>query len=425
MSSTLDASSHLSKYHPDRPDPVIPPFDVANIPDEEIDHPSGNLELLPKSPNEKRMVYPPLILGCSTFGYGIYADDDNVKSSIPLRVVRLAMRCGMNAFDTSPWYHPSEIVLGNALRALSYPRGSYHLITKVGKYGPNSRDHHFDPETVTKSVEKSLKRMGTDYLDVVYLHDLEYILPPPSHIGNPLLSLPSILSSDLSSPTPEETILLNAIATLRTLQKEGKIIHVGIAGYPLPVLLRIALLAKQSTGKGLDVVQSYGHQTIQNDSLSAGYLDALTNEAGVGQVVSAAPLSMGILTTHGGPAWHPGRAYDKLWQATRSAVKLCQEEGTTLEDVSLTYGYRPIYQTQTTNGGIGQKKRVPIVVGCTDLDQLHSTLQKWGKLNNERFVDQEKDAKSKEVEGKVAKLFEDQGVRGWSWACPSDEQRSG
>ncbi|WVR00320.1 hypothetical protein IAU59_007463 [Kwoniella sp. CBS 9459] len=417
------STSDLSKYHPDRPDPVIPPFDIASIPDEEIDQPSANLELLPKalkSPKEKRVIYPPLILGCSTFGYGIYADDDNVKSSIPLRVVRLAMRCGMNAFDTSPWYHPSEIVLGNALKALNYPRGSYHLITKVGKYGPNSKDHHFDPETVRKSVEKSLKRMGTDYLDVVYLHDLEYILPPPSYTGNPLDSLPSIISSDLTSPSAEETVLLNAIATLRTLQEEGKILHVGIAGYPLPVLLRIALLVKHSTGgKALDVVQSYGHQTIQNDSLSAGYLGALTNEAGVGQVVSAAPLSMGILTTHGGPAWHPARAYDQLWQATRDAVKLCKDEGTTLEDISLAYGYRPVYQDGT------DKKRVPIVVGCTDLDQLHSTLQKWGQVNNDSFVDPEADVKSKQVEGKVAKLFEDRGVRGWSWACPSDEQRNG
>lgn len=46
------------------------------------------------------MAFPPLILGCSTFGYGIYADDDNVQSSMPLRVVRLALRSGMNAFDT-------------------------------------------------------------------------------------------------------------------------------------------------------------------------------------------------------------------------------------------------------------------------------------------------------------------------------------
>ncbi|WVR07820.1 hypothetical protein IAU60_004863 [Kwoniella sp. DSM 27419] len=422
--------SYLSKYHPDQPEPSIPLFDAATIPDEDIDKPAGNHELLPKAlkgPNEKRMVYPRLILGCSTFGYGIYADDDNVKSSIPLRVVRLAMRCGMNAFDTSPWYHPSEIILGNVLRALDYPRGSYHLITKVGKYGPNSRDHHFDAETVRKSVERSLRRMNTDYLDVVYLHDLEYTLPPPSYQGNPLDSLSSVLSAP-TEPTKEESVLLEAISTLRSLQQQGKILHVGIAGYPLPVLLRISLLVLATTGKGLDVVQTYGHQTLQNDTLSSGYLDALTTQAKVNQVVSAAPLAMGILTTHGGPTWHPARSHPTLFDATRQAVQLCKDRGTTLEDVSLSYGYRPLYQKNGT--------RVPIVVGCTDLDQLHSTMQRWNQVNPHIPYDQspaeykaqnpdEADDQRRKVEEEVRSLFQEKGVKGWSWACPSDEQRAG
>ncbi|WVW85973.1 hypothetical protein I302_108011 [Kwoniella bestiolae CBS 10118] len=420
--------SYLSPYHPDQPEPEIPPFDIDSIPDEDIDKPSGNEELLPKalkSPNEKRMVYPPLILGCSTFGYGIYADDDNVKSSLPLRIVRLAMRCGINGFDTSPWYHPSEIVLGQIFKALNYPRGSYHLITKVGKYGPNSRDHHFDPETVRKSVERSLKRMNTDYLDVVYLHDLEYILPAPSFSGNPLHSLSAILDSP-STPSAEEQILLTAIETLRTLQKEGKILHVGIAGYPLPILLRIALLTYQTSGKGLDVLQTYSHQTIQNSSLSQGYLEAFTEKAHVGQVVSAAPLSMGLLTPSGGPKWHPARSYEKLYETTRKVSEKCQAHGENIVDVSLRYGYRPITQKDG--------KKIPIVIGCTELEQLHSTLKKWKEVNP-FFVFEEKDAQEKEFEEQDKKkreferelvgVFEDEGVRNWSWACPSDEQRAG
>ena len=66
-------------------------------------------------------------------------------------------------------YHPSEIVLGRALALVEkeFPRAGYTLITKVGKYGKKVGDHVYDPATIRASVERSLKRLGTDYLDVV------------------------------------------------------------------------------------------------------------------------------------------------------------------------------------------------------------------------------------------------------------------
>ncbi|KAK8853070.1 hypothetical protein IAR55_003771 [Kwoniella newhampshirensis] len=413
----MSSSTYLSPYHPSQPEPDIPPFVLSTVPDEEIDKPRGKEEILPttvRSPGERRVVFPPLVFGASTFGYGIYADNENVRSSMPLRVVRLAMRCGMNAFDTSPWYHPSEIVLGNALSALKYQRHEYTLITKVGKYGPSSRDHTYAADAVRASVDRSLKRLKTDYLDIVYLHDVEYILPPPSFSGNPVLSIPSILSQPLT-PTPEESSVLEGITTLRSLQDENKILLCGIAGYPLPILLRLSLLVLHITGKPLDVVQTFAHQTIQNDSLSAGYLSAFTQHAKVGQVVSAAPLAMGILTKGGGPEWHPGRAYPELWQATRQASTLCEEKGTSLVDVALRFGYRPLFQEDG--------KRVPIVVGCTDLDQVHSNLQRWSEANDP--LSEDDNDKKKAQEAQIRKIFEQKGVERWSWACPSDRQRTG
>lgn len=69
----------------------------------------------------------------------------------------------------APHYHPSEIILGNALAALKdeYPRESYTLITKAGKYGPRVADHDYSPDVIKASVERSLRRLQTDYLDVV------------------------------------------------------------------------------------------------------------------------------------------------------------------------------------------------------------------------------------------------------------------
>lgn len=48
-----------------------------------------------------------------------------------------------------------------------YPRESYRLITKAGKYGEQVAHHVYDPEVIRKSVDRSLKRLGTSYLDVV------------------------------------------------------------------------------------------------------------------------------------------------------------------------------------------------------------------------------------------------------------------
>lgn len=69
----------------------------------------------------------------------------------------------------APWYHPSEIILGHALSLLEpeFPRSSYKIITKVGKYGPVAKDHTFEPDVVKKSVQRSLRRLKTDYLDAV------------------------------------------------------------------------------------------------------------------------------------------------------------------------------------------------------------------------------------------------------------------
>ncbi|WWC71838.1 uncharacterized protein I206_105797 [Kwoniella pini CBS 10737] len=417
------SSLPLPPYHPDQPEPSVPSFDIDSIPDEEIDHPSGNEELLPKvlkSPDDRNVIFPPLILGVSTFGYGIYADDDNIKSDLPLRIVRLAMRCGINAFDTSPWYHPSEIILGEVFKALNYPRESYHLITKVGKYGPNSKDHRFDPDTIRKSVERSLKRMNTDYLDVVYLHDIEYILPPPSYSGNPLDSINSILSLPLI-PTKEEQILLTAIETLRELQNQGKILKVGIAGYPLQILLRISLLIYKITGKGLDLLQTYSHHTIQNDSLIEGYLNLFLNKSKIKQIISAAPLSMGLLTFKNCPNWHPSKSNLNLIKIIPKISKICFENNTTIEQISLRFGYRPLIENVN----------LPIVIGCIDLNQLHSTLKNWKEVNPSFTSEKQQkefelqDKPKRQFEDKIKNMFEENGTRNWSWECPSQAQRSG
>src|SRR5437764_507262 len=90
-----------------------------------------------------------------------------------MRSVRVALDLGMNFIDTSPFYGRglSECLLGPALRDV--PRDSYYLGTKLGRYDGS----HFDisARRVVESVDVSLHRMGTDHLDIILCHDIEFV----------------------------------------------------------------------------------------------------------------------------------------------------------------------------------------------------------------------------------------------------------
>lgn len=263
---------------------------------------------------------PPLILGTATFNTQ-YVDD---PARMPYTsIVSRALELGINAFDTSPYYGPSELLLGDALHHLTqpnsanaaipgcstqtHPRESYMILTKAGRITGNCFD--YSPSWIRYSVLRSLKRLHTPYLDLVYCHDVEFVSPAE---------------------------VLAAVKELRRLRDEdGVIRHVGISGYPVDVLCELAEMIQRETGEGVDAVMSYCHCTVQNHRLVEGFLgdepepaSAIVNasgssasteqlpplvrlkRAGVSTVLNASMLGMGLLTTRGvdhGPqaAWHP------------------------------------------------------------------------------------------------------------------------
>jgi len=103
---------------------------------------------------------------------------------------------GINRFDTAPLYGGglSEERLGNLLKYID--REDYTLSTKVGRFRPysekikdpknNSSDwYDYSSDTTERSIFKSLERLNTEYLDIVFIHDcdnyideaLKYCLP--------------------------------------------------------------------------------------------------------------------------------------------------------------------------------------------------------------------------------------------------------
>ena len=112
-------------------------------------------------------------------------------------------------------------------------------MTKSGRYGLEREDFDYSPATIRKSVERSLSRLHTSYLDVVYLHDVEFVadevMPRREGDHRPALDTEAALYG--LAPGQEAKVwgegdqrVLNAYAELQKLQSEGVIKHIGITG---------------------------------------------------------------------------------------------------------------------------------------------------------------------------------------------------
>ena len=104
-----------------------------------------------------------ICLGTMTFGAQLNEQDS-------INVVKRAVEKGINFIDTADIYvkGASEEILGKALTGM---RDEIVLASKVGgpsEKGPNGRG--LNRKHIITSVEKSLKRLNTDYLDICYLH---------------------------------------------------------------------------------------------------------------------------------------------------------------------------------------------------------------------------------------------------------------
>lgn len=225
---------------------------------------------------------------------------------------RALLKHGITAFDTSPYYGPSEILLGDALETINAPRSSYLLITKAGRIAANTFD--YSPAAIRASVRRSLARLHSPYLDLVYAHDVEFVSPAE---------------------------VLAAVCELRRLRdEEGLLQYVGISGYPVEVLASLAAMILRETGEPLDAVLSYSHFCVQNTRLGGSDLLREFEDAGVECLLNASMLSMGLLTSRGvkaGPmsSWHP--APPELRRVCHDLKTIAEAEGEHLEQVAIQW----------------------------------------------------------------------------------------
>jgi aryl-alcohol dehydrogenase-like predicted oxidoreductase len=118
--------------------------------------------LLQRALGSSGVEVPVLGLGAGRIG-GPEVDDAAVD-----RLLGAASELGVTLVDTARSYGLSEERLGRALRGR---RGRFVLSTKIGYGTPGLPD--WTPECITAGVEAALQRLGTDRLDVVFLHSCE------------------------------------------------------------------------------------------------------------------------------------------------------------------------------------------------------------------------------------------------------------
>ncbi len=327
--------------------------------------------MFPISP-ELSTLLPPLVLGTATFNSQYNPDPYLLPTT---GIVHRALSLGVRAFDTSPYYGPAEDLLGKALDTSfvhdNFPRHNYFLLTKVGRIGGAEFD--YSAPWVRRSVQRSLDRLRTSYLDVVYCHDVEFVSPAE---------------------------VLEAVMELRRLRDEtGVVKYIGISGYPVTILCELAEMILEKTGEPLDAVMSYANFTLQNTRLSSVALKRF-KAAGVGVVPNASVLGMGLLRRSGVPIggqgdFHPSPI--KLRAAIKKASDWCDSQNDRIEKVAIRFALESWLREGGRVGSrgdpasgipweresierIGGTKLGVSVVGVSNVGELDETMRVWRSI---------------------------------------------
>ena len=231
-----------------------------------------------------------------------------------LRAVHLAIERGINFFDVSPFYGRTlaEERLGKALEGR---RDKVILATKCGRYGREPQECDYSAARVTASIDESLRRLRTDYVDLMQVHDVENVADP-------------------------RQIVDETLPALRKAQEQGKCRAVGITGLPLKILRWIA------SQVDVDTILSFCRYNLMVDDMDE-VLTPLCREQGIG-LINASPLHMRVLTDAGAPDWHP--ASQEIKDAGKRIVEICRQAGVDPADIALRFCIDHPYVSTTLVG---------------------------------------------------------------------------
>ena len=271
-------------------------------------------------------------LDLGRLGYGAAAvgnlyravDDESAR-----RLLDAAWDAGVRYYDTAPHYGLglSERRLGEMLRRR--PRGEFVVSTKVGRLlvpdpeGAGRRDDDlfevsadhrrvwdFSESGIRRSLEESLRRLGLDSVDVLYLHDVER-------------------SGDVHQAVD------SGVAALARMRDEGLVRAIGIGSSDLGAIERAVRT------DAVDLVMLPGRYTLL-EAPAQDVVLPLCEEKGVG-IVNVAVFNSGLLATpepsESSPYEYRQAPADKLRRAQELA-RACREVGVELPTAALQFSAR-------------------------------------------------------------------------------------
>lgn len=288
------------------------------------------------------LMVPALSFGTATFAASGTFGFAAVESAEARRMVDLCLEAGLNMFDSADIYSrgSSEQILGEAIK----DRRDKVLISTKGTFR-NGRDPNAVGSSrfhLIRTVEQSLKRLGTDYIDVYQLHGFDAMTPV------------------------EETL-----STLDDLVRAGKIRYVGVSNFSGWHLMKSLAAAKQYGYPRYVVNQTY-YSLIGRDY--EWELMPLGLDQGVGAAVWS-PLGWGRLTgklRRGAPppevsrlpttaAFGPPVEDDYLYRVVDALDEVAKETEKTVPQVALNW----VLQRPTVS---------TVIIGARNEEQLTQNL---------------------------------------------------
>jgi D-threo-aldose 1-dehydrogenase len=273
----------------------------------------------------------PICVGCAPLGDMPETFDYSVPEQRAFETLRAVFESPLNFLDTSAAYGDgeSERRIGEVLKEIGGLPDGYVLATKADR---DLATGDFSGEQIRRSVERSLLLMGRDRLQLVYLHDPEYLNEPGRE--------------------PFEYMVApgGPVEVLMRLKDEDVIEHLGIAGGPVDLMIRFIETDL------FEAVITHNRYTLVNRA--AEPLLEVAADRGVA-ALNAAPYGSGILAK--GPDAYARYEYreapQELVEQVCATERACREFGVPLAAAALQFSTRDP-RVVSTIVGISRPERV-------------------------------------------------------------------